>query len=462
MGILFGTDGVRGIVGKDLTKELAYKIGASVARILKKELNKDELKFLIGSDTRESKDMLSDAVKEGVSSEGCEIVDVGVLPTPGISYLTEDKGFDGSFIVSASHNPSEYNGIKVLDSKGCKLSESLEEACEEIILKNFRPSDNHVRGEIKLDSSMMDDYISHLAGTIDTDISDIKILVDTANGAAYDTANKMFTMLGANFDIINNTPDGININKNAGSTHIEGLKTKVVEGKYDIGIAYDGDADRCILVDELGNEIDGDFIIAIAGKALKDEGRLTNNTLVGTIMSNLGFIKFCKENDINFIPTKVGDKYVLDEMMKHNYIIGGEQSGHIIFKELANTGDGELTSLQILSIMAKTGKKLSELASIMKKYPQILVNVNTTKEGKELYAKCNDIEEKKKQYEEELNGNGRIVLRPSGTENLIRVMLEGDNMEQITRICNELAEYISIRINGTGNQNVNKLKKTIQ
>lgn len=462
MGKLFGTDGVRGIVNKDLTKELAYKIGASVARVLKKELNKDKLTFLIGSDTRESKDMLSSAVKEGVASEGCEIVDVGVLPTPGISFLTEDKNFDGSFIVSASHNPSEYNGIKVLDNKGCKLSEMLEEACEEIILNDFRPSDNHIRGEIKADSSMEEDYVKHLASTIDTDISGIRILVDTANGAAYDTANKLFTMLGANFDIINNTPDGININRNAGSTHIEGLKNKVVEGKYDIGIAYDGDADRCILVDELGNEIDGDYIIAITGNDLKKEGKLTNNTLVGTIMSNLGFIIFCRENDINFIPTKVGDKYVLDEMMKHNYIIGGEQSGHIIFKELANTGDGELTSLQILSIMAKNNKKLSELASIMKKYPQVLVNVNTTKEGKELYEKCEDIQEKKKYYEEELGSNGRIVLRPSGTENLIRVMLEGDDMEQITRICNELADYISKRINGTGNQNVNTLKKTIE
>jgi len=462
MGKLFGTDGVRGIVDKDLTKELAYKIGASVARVLKKELNKDKLTFLIGSDTRESKDMLSNAVKEGVASEGCEIVDIGVLPTPGISYLTEDKGFDGSFIVSASHNPSEYNGIKVLDKDGCKLSEALEEACEEIILNDFRPSDEHIRGEIKEDSSFEEDYIKHLASTIDADISGIRILVDTANGAAYDTANKMFTMLGANFDIINNTPDGININKNAGSTHIKGLQEKVVEGKYDIGIAYDGDADRCILVDELGNEIDGDFIIAITGNELKKEGKLTNNTLVGTIMSNLGLIKYCKENDINFIPTKVGDKYVLDEMMKHNYIIGGEQSGHIIFKELANTGDGELTSLQILNIMAKTGKSLSELASIMRKYPQVLVNVKTTKEGKELYEKCEDIQELKKQYEEEIKDRGRIVLRPSGTENLIRVMMEGDNIEEITRICNEFADYISNRINNPSKDNPNTLKKTIE
>lgn len=444
MGQLFGTDGVRGIVDKDLTSDLAVKIGTSVSRVLKKNLNKDKLKFIIGSDTRESKDMFTNAISYGVTEEGCDMINVGVLPTPAIAYLVKLYGLDGAFVVSASHNPSEYNGIKVLDKDGFKLSDELELECEDIILNDFKMNEfNKEKGSVVNDSTAIEHYIRYLKSTVGEKLKGIKILIDTANGASYETADRIFSELGCDYTIINNNPDGKNINDNAGSTHIEGLQEKVVEGNYDIGIAYDGDADRCILVDEKGNVIDGDFIIAIIGNELKKEGKLTNNTVVGTIMSNMGLKKFCEEADINFVDTKVGDKYVLREMLKENYIIGGEQSGHIIFKELANTGDGELTSLQILNVMAKENKKLSELASIMKKYPQKMINVDVTKEGKKAFETREDIKEVIKSYEDIMGNRGRVNVRPSGTENLIRVMFEGESKEEIERLCSELATYIS-------------------
>ena len=443
MGKLFGTDGIRGVVNSDLTCDLALKIGASVARVLKKKTKKKSLTFLIGSDTRISKDMFTAAVAAGVMSEGCNMINVGVLPTPGISYLTRLYKVDGSFIISASHNPSEDNGIKVLDENGIKLSDDIELECEKVILENFETNKIvNECGTFENRDKAIDDYVDYLVGTINNDIKGIKVLIDTANGAASATAGKLFTKLRADFDIINDKPDGLNINKNAGSTHIEGLKEKVVKGKYDIGVAYDGDADRTILIDELGNEIDGDYILAIVSYEYKKEGKLTNNTLVGTIVSNLGLIKFCEENDINFVATAVGDKYVLQEMLKSNYIIGGEQSGHIIFKELANTGDGQLTSLQVLSIMIKKKKKLSELASVMKKYPQVLINAKVSKKGKESYRQREDIQEVINKYEQKMQGDGRIVVRPSGTENCIRVMLEGKDLKMITIVCQEIVDYI--------------------
>ena len=444
MGQLFGTDGVRGIVDKDLTSDLAVKIGTSVSRVLKKNLNKDKLKFIIGSDTRESKDMFTNAISYGVTEEGCDMINVGVLPTPAIAYLVKLYGLDGAFVVSASHNPSEYNGIKVLDKDGFKLSDELEEECEDIILGDFKLDESiKEKGSFINDPTAIEHYIRYLKSTVGEKLKGIKILIDTANGASYETADRIFSELGCDYTIINNNPDGKNINDNAGSTHIEGLQEKVVEGNYDVGIAYDGDADRCILVDEKGNVIDGDFIIAIIGNELKKEGKLTNNTVVGTIMSNMGLKKFCEEANINFVDTKVGDKYVLREMLKENYIIGGEQSGHIIFKELANTGDGELTSLQILNVMAKENKKLSELASIMKKYPQKMINVDVTKEGKKAFETREDIKEVIKSYEDKIGNRGRVNVRPSGTENLIRVMFEGESKEEIERLCSELATYIS-------------------
>lgn len=443
MAKLFGTDGIRGIVNEDLNAMLALKIGSSVAKVLKKELNKDKLTFLIGGDTRISKDMLTSSVSAGVLSEGCDIILLGVLPTPAISFLVSKYNADGAFIISASHNPSKYNGIKVLDNNGFKLTEELEEKVEDVILNNFelnnKENDN---GTIITKDDAMNLYIEHLASTIASDISKLKIVIDTANGAASKTAEVLFNKLNANYTLINNSPDGLNINENAGSTHIDNLVKIVKRDKYDIGIAYDGDADRCILVDELGNIVDGDFIIAICGSLLKKENKLRNNALVGTIMSNLGLVKFCEVNNINFEATKVGDKYVLENMLKNDFILGGEQSGHIIFKEYANTGDGELTSLQILDAMIKENKKLSELASVMQKYPQVMINVNVSKEGKGNYKENKNIQEKITEINEKLNGEGRVVVRPSGTENLIRVMLEGKDEKIIKNYCEELAKYI--------------------
>ena len=442
MAKLFGTDGIRGIVNEDLNAILALKIGSSVAKVLKNELKKDKLTLLIGGDTRISKDMLTSSVAAGVLSEGCDVISLDVLPTPAISYLVKEYNADGAFIISASHNPSKYNGIKVLDNNGFKLTEELEEKVEELIFNfelNNKVNDN---GVIITKSDAIFLYVNHLISTIDSDISNLKIIIDTANGAASKTAEVLFNKLNANFTLINNNPDGLNINENAGSTHIESLVELVKKGDYDIGIAYDGDADRCILVDDQGNVIDGDFIIAICGILLKKEGKLKNNALVGTIMSNLGLIKFCEENDIKFAATKVGDKYVLESMLNNNYILGGEQSGHIIFKEFANTGDGELTSLQVLNVMSKEGKKLSELANVMKKYPQVMINVNVSKEGKENYKTNENIKRKIAEVNEKMNGEGRVVVRPSGTENLIRVMLEGKDEKIIKSYCESLANYI--------------------
>lgn len=446
MGKLFGTDGVRGIVGKELDIELAMKIGASTARVVKNE--KENITFLVGSDTRISKDVLKNALVAGVLSEGANIIDLGVIPTPAISYLINKYHADGGFVISASHNPSEYNGIKVFNSEGYKLADELEEKIEDIILNNFEINKEvNNCGTYKLEENAKEDYVEFLCSTVVGDFSKLNIGVDAANGAAYETAKMLFDKLGIKYQIINDSPDGLNINRNAGSTHLEGLQKFVVANKLDCGVSFDGDADRCLLVDELGNIIDGDYIMAIYGLYLKNQGKLKNNTLVGTVMSNLGFVKFCERNDINFVATKVGDRYVLENMLQNDYIIGGEQSGHIIFKELANTGDGELTAIQILNVMSKSNKKLSELAEVMEQYPQVLKNINVSREGKETYKENQIINDFIKKCEERLNGEGRVLVRASGTENLIRVMLEGKDIEEITAICDEICEVIQKELN---------------
>lgn len=449
MGKLFGTDGIRGIVNDDLTASLAFKIGASVAKVLKQELKKDNLTFLVGTDTRISKDMFTASIISGVLSENCNIIDLGIMPTPAISYLTKELKKDGAFIISASHNPSKYNGIKVLDQNGYKLTEQMEEKIERQIINFEENNQINKCGKILKTKDPIELYIKHLLKTIDIndELKNKKILIDTANGASYKTAEQLFKKININYDIINNHPDGLNINENAGSTHIQNLQKLVKENNYDLGIAYDGDADRCIMVDEDGEEVDGDYIIAICGNHLKKQNKLTNNTLTGTVMSNLGLVKFCKEQNINFSKTKVGDKYVLEEMLKNNYPLGGEQSGHIIFREYANTGDGELTSLQVLNVMAKENKSLKELKNIMKKYPQVTINVETTKQGKEKLNTNKNIQNKISELNQILNEDGRVLVRPSGTENLIRVMIEGKDKNQITQQCEELANYINQQLN---------------
>lgn len=438
MGRLFGTDGARGIAGSELTADLAMKIGASAAYVLGES---KKIKVIVGMDTRYSGNMLACAVNAGLLSMGADVIFVGVVPTPAVSFLVTHLNADMGVMISASHNPAKYNGIKLFNNKGYKLADEIEEKIEYYILDEKLPECTNI-GRYERDENLKNKYINFLY-TLANDYNGLKVVVDCANGSASATAPTLFEKLNVNAKIIFDSPDGVNINDNCGSTHLDALISKVKETGADLGIAYDGDADRCLLVTNDGDVIDGDYILAICGKYLKEKGRLNNNAIVGTVMSNLGLRKFCESENINFVATKVGDRYVLEEMLNKDYVIGGEQSGHVIFKEYANTGDGELTSLMVLNILSERKCKLSELASIMDKYPQVLVNVNVTKEGKTTFGEDAEINTLIKKYEEELNGDGRILIRASGTENLIRVMIEGKNTEEISRMANDIADLIN-------------------
>lgn len=438
MGRLFGTDGARGIAGSELTADLAMKIGASAAYVLGES---KKIKVIVGMDTRYSGNMLACAVNVGLLSMGADVIFVGVVPTPAVSFLVTHLNADMGVMISASHNPAKYNGIKLFNNKGYKLADEIEEKIEYYILDEKLPECTNI-GRYERDKNLKNKYINFLC-TLANDYNGLKVVVDCANGSASATAPTLFEKLNVNAEIIFDNPDGVNINDNCGSTHLDALISKVKETGADLGIAYDGDADRCLLVTNDGDVIDGDYVLAICGKYLKEKGRLNNNAIVGTVMSNLGLRKFCESENINFVATKVGDRYVLEEMLDKDYVIGGEQSGHVIFKEYANTGDGELTSLMVLNILSERKCKLSELASIMDKYPQVLVNVNVTKEGKTSFGEDAEINVLIKKYEEELNGDGRILIRASGTENLIRVMIEGKNTEEISRMANDIADLIN-------------------
>ena len=438
MGKLFGTDGIRGIVGEDLTHELAMKVGEASAYVLGK---KDDLVVLIGRDTRISGQMLASALSAGLMSQGAKVIDLGVVPTPAVSYLVKKYKASMGAMISASHNPSEYNGIKLFDGEGFKLPDATENEIEKYLLGKAVPTTTKV-GTYEVCDTAIDDYTDHIVKSAKKINKDLKIVVDCANGSASTTAPILFDKLGLNVVLMNYEYDGYNINDKAGSTHLEGLVKKVKKLKADVGIAYDGDADRCLMIDENGELVDGDQIMAISALALKKNKKLTNNTLVGTVMSNLGLVKFCEHNDIDFIATKVGDRYVLEKMLECNYIVGGEQSGHVIFKDFANTGDGELTSIQILNTMSKDGKKLSELASVMKRYPQVLINVKVKEEAKGQYENDGDVTEVIQKIEAELAGEGRVLIRPSGTEALIRVMIEGLEQKVIDKQAKEIADVI--------------------
>lgn len=438
MGRLFGTDGARGIAGGELTADLAMKIGASAAYVLGES---KKIKVIVGMDTRYSGNMLACAVNAGLLSMGADVIFVGVVPTPAVSFLVTHLNADMGVMISASHNPAKYNGIKLFNNNGYKLADEIEEKIEYYILDEKLPECTNI-GRYERDENLKNKYINFLC-TLANDYNGLKVVVDCANGSASATAPTLFEKLNVNAEIIFDNPDGVNINDNCGSTHLDALISKVKETGADLGIAYDGDADRCLLVTNDGDVIDGDYVLAICGKYLKEKGRLNNNAIVGTVMSNLGLRKFCESENINFVATKVGDRYVLEEMLDKDYMIGGEQSGHVIFKEYANTGDGELTSLMVLNILSERKCKLSELASIMDKYPQVLVNVNVTKEGKTSFGEDAEINALIKKYEEELNGDGRILIRASGTENLIRVMIEGKNTEEISRMATDIADLIN-------------------
>ena len=448
MGRLFGTDGARGVANSELTCELAMKIGRAAAMVLT-ESCAHKPKVLIGMDTRASSHMLAAAIGAGLCSVGADVLIIDVVPTPAVAFLVKEYDYDAGVMISASHNPCEYNGIKIFQGNGYKLPDELENEIEEIILDETKLPPVILGGDvgkISFSSKAVDDYIFHLAMTADGDFKGMKIALDCANGSASVTARALFTRLGAKCCIINETPNGTNINENCGSTHLEQLQKFVVENKCDIGFAFDGDADRLLVVDENGEVVDGDKIIAVCSKFMKENNKLKNNTAVVTVMSNMGFFKFCEKNGINCVKTKVGDRYVLEEMVKNGYAIGGEQSGHIIFLDYATTGDGQMSAIQVLNVLKSTGKKISELASEMQVYPQVLINVRVSNFGKARLDKDEEVQLAIREASEELGDTGRVLVRVSGTEPLVRVMLEGEDYNQIKSLAESIAKVIEERL----------------
>ena len=450
----FGTDGIRRIANTDLTPELVYKVAKAGAYELSKHTDHAPT-ILIGRDTRLSGTLIESAMTAGFLSYGANVKLLGVIPTPAVAYLTKKLKADASVVISASHNTFEFNGIKFFSNKGMKIPDSLEEEIEEVMesgkLEELTAKNEKI-GVSEIREDLIDEYVYFFRKNFDEDIEknnreDFKVLIDTANGATYKVAEKVFTNLGIKYKIINNEPDGININKNCGSTHLEMLQEEVVKGKFNLGIAYDGDGDRCLAVDENGNIIDGDKILAVISNYMKKNGTLNKNTLVATVMSNLGLNKYAKKNNIKFIQTNVGDRYVLEQMLKDGYNIGGEQSGHVILLDYNPTGDGILTSLMLIKIILEENKTASEVCNIVKIFPQVLVNAKVDSNKKDMYKNDTEIIQKIESIEKEFSGNGRTLIRPSGTEPLIRVMIEGEDINEITKRAKELAKLIEEKLN---------------
>lgn len=445
MGRLFGTDGIRGIANKDLTCELATQLGRAAAQVLTNKSNRHP-RVLIGKDTRLSSDMLENAMAAGLCSIGASVVTLGVVPTPAVAYLVEKYKADAGIMISASHNSFEYNGIKIFSGDGFKLPDDLEERIEDIILGKTDISDQLPQdeglGTVTRAQDAVRDYIDHVKSTVHFALDGMKLAIDCANGSASATAEALFTELGAQVTMLNQSPDGINVNDNCGSTHMEGLIEYVKNHELDAGVAFDGDADRCLMVDEAGNFVDGDFIMAICALDMKSRGKLNKNTVVGTIMTNMGFQKFCEENGMRFEATKVGDRYVLEQMRLEGYSFGGEQSGHVIFRDFATTGDGQLTACQLLSLLHRRQGKLSSLATAMQRYPQTMVNITVTPEGKLAFYTDQRVRAAIEKATAALGGEGRIIVRPSGTEPLLRVMVEGRDEAQIQALAEEVAQVI--------------------
>lgn len=446
MGKLFGTDGIRGIVGENLTAELAYRIGQAVTMVLWEKNGKAPL-ITIGMDTRVSSDMLESAMIAGICSVGGSVMPLGTIPTPAVAYLTIQVQADAGVVISASHNPFQHNGIKVFNGKGYKLSDELENRVEEKILsgeampiKSGAEIGKRIHGMKKLKS----EYIKYLAESIDVDLGGLRVLIDCANGAAAATAPELFANFDIEADFIHRKPNGININDRCGSTHLKSLAAMVTAGEYDLGIAFDGDADRCLLIDERGEIIDGDKVMAVCGLYMQEQGTLTGRAIVGTVMSNLGLHEFCNKNNIRLICTPVGDRNVLEKMLEFGYRIGGEQSGHTIFTDYATTGDGQLTALQFLRILYRSGKKASELAAVCPSYPQTLINVQLENRPglKEAVMDSDELRCAVRTEEEFLGGEGRILVRPSGTEPLIRVMVEAKTTEQAQQCAQRVVDVI--------------------
>ena len=443
----FGTDGVRGVANTELNCDLAYKLGRAGGYVLTK--GKEKVKVVVGKDTRVSGDMLESALISGLMSVGCDVITVGVVPTPAVAYLTKKYEADCGVVISASHNPVEYNGIKFFNQDGYKLDDEVEKTIEEYIDDidkiDYHPVGANVGRKVHMHNGQRD-YIDYLKSIVNVDFKGLKVVLDCANGAAYQVAPTVFKELGASVININSEPDGNNINDKCGSTHPKSLQQAVVDNKADLGLAYDGDADRLIAVDENGNIVDGDHIMILSAIYLKKKNKLAQDTLVVTVMSNIGLTIAAKEHGINLATTSVGDRYVLEEMKKSGYNLGGEQSGHMIFLDYNTTGDGVLSSLVLAQIVLEESKKLSELASVMTQYPQVLVNARIKNENKNRYMEYPEIKAEIERIEALLDGCGRVLIRPSGTEPLVRVMLEGKEEGQIKELATNLAELIKSKL----------------
>lgn len=444
MGRLFGTDGVRGVANKELTPELAFNLGKAGTYVLKK--TNDRPIIVIGKDTRVSGDMLENALTAGILAVGGNVIKAGVIPTPAVAYLARHYGADAGIVISASHNTFEYNGIKFFNGEGFKLDDLLEEKIEDIIISSIDVN-SHITGEaigkcLDADENALELYVNHLLQTADYRLDGKKIVLDCANGASYQAAAMVYESLGAEVKVIGNEPNGININDACGSTHPEKLSEAVVANHADIGLAFDGDADRLIVVDELGRVLDGDKTIAICAKSLKRQGKLKGDKVTATVMSNIGFHKAMEAEGIEVDVTGVGDRYVLERMLETGCVIGGEQSGHIIFLEHTTTGDGILSSIQLVKAVLESGKKISELADEIEIFPQVLVNAKIDNDYKKTYMKDEEVAAAIAETEAAMNGNGRVLIRPSGTEPLVRVMLEGNDIDMIRRLAEDLAALI--------------------
>ena len=445
----FGTDGIRRIANTELSPELVYRVAKAGAYVLSKHSTKTPT-ILIGRDTRISGTLIESAMVAGFLSYGANVKLLGVIPTPGVAYLTRKLQADASVVISASHNTFEFNGIKYFSNKGTKIPDEIEEEIEEVMDSGKLDELSAVSEKIgvsEVRTDLLDEYVYFFRKNFDDNIEklnrpDFKVVIDTANGATYKVADKVFKTLGINHVIINNNPNGVNINDGCGSTHLEMLKEYVVKNKMSLGLAYDGDGDRCLAVDENGEEIDGDKLLAIISDYLKKHGKLAKDTIVATVMSNLGLNKYAEKENLQFVQTKVGDRYVLEEMLKNGYNLGGEQSGHVILLDYNPTGDGILTSLMLIQAILESGKKASELGAIVQKYPQVLINAKVDSNKKYDYEKNAEIKKAIEDLEKEFAGNGRVLIRPSGTEPLVRVMIEGKDINVIEAKAKKIANMI--------------------
>lgn len=444
MGKLFGTDGVRGVANEELTCNIAYRLGQAAATVLTKQTN-HRPRILIGKDTRISSDMLEAAVTAGICSVGGDVELLGVIPTPAVAYLVGRYHADAGVVISASHNPFEHNGIKLFNGEGYKLSDALEEEIEALMLGDASAIPLKTGAELgryHRSADAVSDYVRHIYAVCNRSFEGWRIAFDCANGASSTTLPMLANLLGLEAMILSHEPDGVNINDNCGSTHPEALGEFVRKNRCKAGFAFDGDADRMLCVDENGNLVDGDRIMAIFAKHMMKKGVLANHTLVCTTMSNLGLFKMCQQHGIQTAVTDVGDRYVLEEMLRGGYVLGGEASGHIIQSRFATTGDGQAAMVEMLKIMAESGEKLSSLAAVMERFPQVMVNVRVAPEVKKSFREDARVKRAIEAGEKELADSGRIIVRASGTEPLVRVMIEGENFDRINQLAVEIAEEI--------------------